>query len=66
MENMNPEKNEMSILVVNEKGQLSVIDIDMEERELKEYIFNKIGDCSNGMGICLGYDPDSTDDQLGW
>ena len=49
-------------MVINEKGQLSVLDIDMEEKELKEYIFNKIGDCSSGMGICL----DSKDDQLGW
>ena len=63
---MNSERKEMSILVINEKGQLSVLDIDMEEKELKEYIFNKIGDCSSGMGICLGYDPDSKDDQLGW
>jgi hypothetical protein len=63
---MDPEKKEMSILVINEKGQLSVVDIDMEEREIKEYVFNKIGDCSNGMGICLGFDPDSKDENLGW
>lgn len=60
----NEEKKELSILVINEKGQLSVVDI--QEKQLKEYVFNKIGDCSNGVGICLGFDPNSKNEDLGW
>jgi len=57
-------EKEKSILIINEKGQLCVIDI--QEKDLKEYVFNKIGDCSNGVGICLGFNPDFKDDNLGW
>lgn len=58
------EKEDKSILIINEKGQLCVIDI--QEKDLKEYVFNKIGECSNGSGICLGFNPDFKDDKLGW
>lgn len=61
---MSMENKEMSILVINEKGQLCTVDI--KEQELKEYIFNKIGDCSNGMGVCLGFNPHFINKKLGW
>jgi hypothetical protein len=62
---MKPQNDkEMSILVINEKGQLCTVDI--KEKELKEYIFNKIGDCSNGTGVCLGFNPSFINKKLGW
>ena len=57
-------QKDMSILVINEKGQLCTVDI--KEKELKEYVFNKIGDCSNGIGICLGFNSGYIDKKLGW
>ncbi|MBX9853589.1 MAG: hypothetical protein K2X86_17740 [Cytophagaceae bacterium] len=57
-------QRDMSILVINEKGQLCTVDI--KEKELKEYVFNKIGDCSNGIGICLGFNSGYIDKKLGW
>jgi hypothetical protein len=57
-------QKDMSILVINEKGQLCTVDI--KERALKEYVFNKIGDCSNGIGICLGFNYAYIDKNLGW
>lgn len=61
---MRPESKELSILTINEKGQLCTVDVN--KKELTEYVFNKIGDCSNGMGVCLGFNPGYINKKLGW